>query len=55
MGNLKCTECGKEQDLPMHCGKPMHVEGDQLVCWMGPGCGAQPIPVHHDKPMGIVD
>jgi Cu+-exporting ATPase len=55
MGKLKCVECGVEQDLPMHCGKPMHKEGDQLVCWMGASCGAQPIPEHHGKPMEIVE
>ncbi|MFW9937211.1 MAG: heavy metal translocating P-type ATPase [Candidatus Thorarchaeota archaeon] len=55
MGKLKCVECGLEQDIPMHCGKPMHEEGDQLVCWMGASCGAQPIPEHHGKPMKIID
>ncbi|MFX1574095.1 MAG: heavy metal translocating P-type ATPase [Promethearchaeota archaeon] len=55
MGKLKCSECGATQDLPMHCGKPMHKEGDQLVCWMGASCGAQPFPEHHGKPMEIID
>jgi YHS domain-containing protein len=55
MGKLKCVECGAEQDLPMHCGKPMHKEGDQLVCWMGASCGAQPIPQHHGKPMKVIN
>jgi Cu+-exporting ATPase len=55
MAKLKCVECGVEQDLPMHCGKPMHKEGDELVCWMGPSCGAQPIPEHHGKPMEIIE
>jgi len=55
MGQLKCSECGATQDLPMHCGKPMHKEGDQLVCWMGASCGAQPIPEHHGKPMEIIE
>ncbi|MFX1295884.1 MAG: heavy metal translocating P-type ATPase [Promethearchaeota archaeon] len=55
LGKLKCTECGLEQDIPMHCGKPMHREGDQLVCWMGASCGAQPIPEHHGKPMEVVN
>ncbi|MFX0021825.1 MAG: heavy metal translocating P-type ATPase [Candidatus Hermodarchaeota archaeon] len=54
MGKLKCSECGIEQEIPMHCGKPMHKEGDQLVCWMGASCGAQPIPEHHGKPMEII-
>ncbi len=55
MGKLKCIECGIEQELPMHCGQPMHKEGNQLVCWMGASCGAQPIPEHHGKPMEIVE
>ena len=55
MGKLKCVECGLEQELPMHCGKAMHKEGDQLVCWMGASCGAQPIPEHHGKKMEIVE
>ena len=54
MGKLKCVECGLEQDLPMHCGQAMHQEADQLVCWMGASCGAQPIPEHHGKTMEIV-
>jgi Cu+-exporting ATPase len=54
MGNLKCSECGETQDIPMHCGQHMHKEGDQLVCWMGPSCGAQPIPEHHGKPMDVI-
>jgi len=55
MGKLKCVECGLEQDLPMHCGQAMHQEEDQLVCWMGASCGAQPIPKHHGKTMEIVE
>ncbi|MFX1516337.1 MAG: heavy metal translocating P-type ATPase [Promethearchaeota archaeon] len=35
----------------------MHVEKvdgeEKLVCWMGPECGVQDIPTHHDKPMLI--
>lgn len=54
MGKLKCVECGLEQDLPMHCGQAMHKEDDQLVCWMGASCGAQPIPEHHGKPMEVI-
>ena len=55
MGKLKCLECGIEQELPMHCGQPMHKEGNQLVCWMGASCGAQPIPEHHSKPMEVFE
>jgi len=55
MGKLKCIECGLEQELPMHCGKPMHKEKNQLVCWMGASCGAQPIPEHHGKPMEVIE
>jgi Cu+-exporting ATPase len=55
MGKLKCVECGFEQDLPTHCGQTMHKEGDQLVCHMGPSCGAEPIPTHHGKPMQVIE
>jgi YHS domain-containing protein len=55
MGKLKCQECDFEQEIPSHCGKPMHQEGDQLVCWMGASCGFQAIPEHHGKPMKIVE
>ena len=55
MGKLKCPECGLEQELPKHCGRPMHKEGNQLVCWMGPSCGVQPIPKHHGKPMKVME
>ena len=48
---LKCQDCEYEIDIPMHCGKPMHIEGDQLVCWMGSECGKQSIPKHHEKNM----
>ena len=53
-GKLKCIECGLEQELPMHCGQPMHQEGDQLLCWMGASCGTQSIPEHHGKTMELV-
>jgi len=55
VGKLKCVECGIEQDIPMHCGQAMHKEGDQLVCWMGANCGAQPIPEHHGKSMDVIE
>lgn len=55
MGKLKCPECGEIMELPMHCGKPMHKEGDQLVCWMGASCGAQPIPEHHGVKMEVIE
>jgi len=55
VGKLKCSECGLEQDLPMHCGQPMHKEGNQLVCWMGASCGSQNIPEHHGKPMDVIE
>lgn len=53
MGSLDCTDCGVKIELPKHCGQVMHKEGDQLVCWMGAGCGAQPIPEHCDKIMTV--
>lgn len=55
MGKLKCQECDYTQEIPTHCGKPMHLENNQLVCWMGPSCGVQSIPEHHGKPMQILD
>ena len=55
---LKCATCGTTQDVPMHCGQPMHPEKvgkkQMLVCWMGPTCGKQEIPTHHGKPMEYV-
>ena len=55
VGKLKCVDCGIEQDIPVHCGQAMHKEDDQLVCWMGAGCGAQPIPEHHGKLMDVIE
>jgi Cu+-exporting ATPase len=55
MGMLKCQECDYTQEIPSHCGKPMHQEGDQLVCWMGDSCGSETIPEHHGKPMKLVE
>ncbi|MHA1276177.1 MAG: heavy metal translocating P-type ATPase [Candidatus Helarchaeota archaeon] len=56
---LKCSKCDTTQDVPMHCGKPMHVENvdgkPMLVCWMGPGCGKQEIPIHHGLPMELIE
>ncbi|MHA2248379.1 MAG: heavy metal translocating P-type ATPase, partial [Candidatus Hodarchaeales archaeon] len=55
---LKCQICDYMEPVPMHCKQPMHIEdvddAEKLVCWMGPGCGVQDIPIHHDKPMQIV-
>jgi len=51
---LKCQECGHMEEIPTHCGKPMHKENGQLVCWMGPDCGKEEIPKHHGKPMKII-
>ena len=54
---LKCQECDYTEAIPMHCKQPMHVESvegkERLVCWMGPSCGVQDIPNHHEKPMLI--
>lgn len=56
---LKCQECDHEQSIPMHCKQPMHIETidgmEKLVCWMGPECGVQDLPTHHDRPMKIDD
>ncbi|MHA1611496.1 MAG: hypothetical protein ACTSVZ_13150 [Promethearchaeota archaeon] len=48
---MKCEHCGTTQPIPMHCGKPMHIEGEKLVCWMGSHCGSQDIPSHCGSPM----
>lgn len=48
---LKCQECDHTMPAPKHCGAPMHIEGNQLVCWMGTECGVKPLPKHHNKPM----
>ncbi|MFX0066674.1 MAG: heavy metal translocating P-type ATPase [Candidatus Hermodarchaeota archaeon] len=55
-GSLKCLECGEHHPLPRHCNRPMHLELESdgslsLVCWMGKGCGHQPIPKHHGSYM----
>lgn len=46
MEKIVCLKCNHEVDVPQHCGKPMHIEGENLVCWMGSHCGVQPIPEH---------
>ena len=52
---LKCKKCDEIIDVPEHCGKPMHpevVDGEEmLVCWMGPDCGKQLFPEHHEIAM----
>jgi hypothetical protein len=57
MSNLVCIVCDYTEDIPMHCGKPMHleeVEGkEKLVCWMGTECGEMDIPEHCGKPMQV--
>lgn len=53
--NLKCAKCGHTEPVPMHCGQPMHIEGDKLVCWMGPKCGEQDLPTHCGTLMEIVN
>ena len=51
MAKLVCEKCGNEQAVPMHCGQEMHQEGDELVCWMGKGCGHQPMNEHCGQSM----
>jgi hypothetical protein len=50
---LKCQICEYTESVPMHCGQLMHIENfdgeAKLACWMGPECGVQDIPTHHDK------
>nr|MDO8109862.1 HAD-IC family P-type ATPase [Candidatus Sigynarchaeota archaeon] len=56
---LKCETCGKTEPVPVHCNQPMHIEEiegkSMLVCYMGKDCGEQDVPVHHSKPMVIVE
>ena len=55
---LRCQICEYTESIPMHCMQPMHVEAfegkERLLCWMGPECGVQDLPTHHNKPMRIV-
>ena len=55
---LKCQSCDYSEPIPMHCKQPMHIEKvdgeEKLVCWMGPECGVQDIPSHHDKPLLMI-
>ena len=53
MGQLVCEKCGAEVSVPVHCGKEMHIEGDQLICWMGAVCGHQDIPEHCGTAMAL--
>jgi len=46
VASLVCPKCGEKVAVPIHCGQEMHQEGDQLVCWMGPSCGSQPMLEH---------
>jgi soluble P-type ATPase len=52
---LECAKCGYEAPMPPHCNRAMHVEQvdgrSKLVCWMGPGCGVDEIPLHCGQPM----
>lgn len=53
MAELVCKMCGEKVAVPVHCGQEMHQEGNQLVCWMGPACGAQDMPRHCGELMEI--
>lgn len=57
MPKLKCEKCSHEENVPQHCGQLMHIEkvnGDEmLVCWMGPECRKQAIPLHCGVPMTV--
>lgn len=63
MGKLVCAECGYEEPLPGHCGRPMHKEGNALICHMGASCmmggpenpPSRPIPEHHGKQMDVIE
>ncbi|OLS18675.1 MAG: hypothetical protein HeimC3_48860 [Candidatus Heimdallarchaeota archaeon LC_3] len=49
--NLICQDCNYSMDIPKHCNAPMQLDGDFLICHMGPECGKNHIPQHHKKPM----
>ena len=53
---LACEDasCNHTEKVKMHCGAPMHIEGGQLVCWMGTDCGTAELPNHHNKPMKLI-
>ncbi|MFX0123930.1 MAG: heavy metal translocating P-type ATPase [Candidatus Hodarchaeota archaeon] len=55
---LKCQICDYTEHVPMHCKQLMHIENvndeAKLVCWMGPECGVQDIPTHHNEPMRVI-
>ncbi|MCK5238001.1 MAG: hypothetical protein KAR33_00550 [Candidatus Thorarchaeota archaeon] len=55
MGKLVCALCGEETAVPIHCNREMssHQDGEQLVCWMGAGCGVQDMPQHCGEFMKI--
>ncbi|MHA2365623.1 MAG: hypothetical protein ACXAC7_16825 [Candidatus Hodarchaeales archaeon] len=46
---LQCQDCDYTMKAPTHCGAPMHIEEEKLVCWMGSHCGEQELPKHHNK------
>ncbi len=56
---LQCQVCDYTESIPIHCNQPMHIEKIEgtvkLVCWMGPECGVQALPFHHDRPMRTED
>jgi hypothetical protein len=51
---FECQECNYTEEVPTHCGKPMRLKDDSLICWMGPDCESSDIPEHHGKPMKII-
>ena len=50
---LHCVECDHTEKVKFHCGAPMHIEGKQLVCWMGTECGVAELPKHHEQYMTL--
>ncbi|MHA1124927.1 MAG: hypothetical protein ACTSO7_10395 [Candidatus Heimdallarchaeota archaeon] len=46
---FKCDDCSKTVDWPVHCGEPMELEVDKLVC-VDKKCGKTvPVPECHGK------
>lgn len=54
MERIKCSKCGYKMDIPQHCDRIMHKEGDRLVCWMGTHCSVQLIPEHCGQQMSFI-
>ncbi len=56
---FKCVSCDYLELYPYHCGRPMELQEERLVCWRGehkPCCNSSsvlPLPQHHGETMKI--